>query len=259
MSQHWDQLLAHFGREAWMPREAAGSKPGKRKLDAFGCGHYGCVMPTQGEGLVCKVSSDPSEAMFIEAALKLGEWPDGIVRYHALLRLDDSHLKRPVFVTWREEAYGLGQMDSTHYAYGEFAKYHRVYLNTARMVREMVTKPAWPEQLTKALPLLDTWAWREVTVEDGMRRQPGYTAPIERYRGPQRLAAALRVCELCFEMMESTAYAYTVGQALKFYFDHGILLADVHTNNIGRVRREDYTDDIYAITDPGHAVFLTAR
>lgn len=258
LTQHWDGILAdRRDNEAWMPREAPGSKPRKRVLDAFGCGHYGCALPTSAPGMVCKVSSDASEAVFIDAALKLGDWPVGIVKYYHRMELPDSHLRRPVFVTWREEAYDVGKMDTTHYAYREWSKYHQIYQNTARKVREAATKPSWAKLLREAQPLLNEWAWQNISLEDGERKYPSVTAAAyERYTGARRLAAALRICELAFEMMGSVAYATEVGAALSFYFEHGILLADVHTNNIGKVDREDYSGRIYAITDPGHAVFL---
>jgi hypothetical protein len=79
---------------------------------------------------------------------------------------------------------------------------------------------------------------------------------IDRFRGAQMLAASLRACGVLAEMMGSTATSDLVGQALEYYLDQNVLLADVHANNVGLVEREDYTKPIWVITDPGHAVFL---
>lgn len=49
----------------------------------------------------------------------------------------------------------------------------------------------------------------------------------------------------------------TVGTAILFYMDRGIVLADVHTNNVGFVVRGNQARAV--ITDPGHAVFVTDR
>ena len=62
-------------------------------------------------------------------------------------------------------------------------------------------------------------------------------------------------------MMENeNGTAYRIGQAFSYFFDHGILLADVHYNNLGKIhpRSDDFdqTELYWAITDPGHAVFV---
>jgi hypothetical protein len=247
-----------------MPVEAAGSSPRKRLVDALGCGHYGCVFHTNTPGLVMKISSDPSEAAFIAAALKIGSWPEGIVKYQAILEVPGSHKGRPVFIIWREEAFDIGKLDEQHYAYREFHQYHEAYLFAARELRAMSRKPAFAKQLVDAKRYED-WAWRNVIWEDGQLQRKGYgmTAPppFMRYRGGQRIAAALRICAICFEMMENTAYGTAVGGALAFYLDRGILLADVHHNNLGTVTRHDpdypgETNTLLVITDPGHAVFV---
>jgi hypothetical protein len=251
---------------AWMPQELPGSTPKRRKVDSLGCGHYGCVFLTNTPGLVIKISSDPSEAEFVKAAVKIGEWPVGIVRYQAVLDLPGTHRNRGVFIIWREEAFDIGKVYDTGqdwHAAREFSRYHTAYLNAARFVRGLSRKSAgrfkesaFPRQRQEAAAYED-WAWNNVIWEDGLAS--GSTFGFMRYRGAQRLAAALRICHICFELMENTNYAHEVGAALGFYLDQGILLADVHLGNIGRVERDDpnYGPQIHnVITDPGHAVFL---
>ena len=77
----------------------------------------------------------------------------------------------------------------------------------------------------------------------------------KRYRGPLRLAVALRLCDITAEIMENTYGCDTVGDALRYYLKEGILLADVHTGNVGTVERTPG----WVITDPGHAVGLEDR
>jgi hypothetical protein len=261
LTDNWDTIERGSMTE-WMPREVSGSTARKRRADALGCGHYGCVFLTNTPGLVMKISSDASEATFINAALKLGEWPSGIVQYKAILDLPGAHRGRPVFIIWREEAFDVGKPDREHYAYKEFERYHEAYMHAARVIRESSTKATWRKQLADAHQY-EEWAWNNVIWEDGAPVRKGYgmtsTPPFLRFRGGQRLAAAFRIVQICFEMMENTAYAHEVGAALTFYLEHGILLADVHLNNIGKVTRHDpdYGDQTYTvITDPGHAVFF---
>lgn len=133
LTDNWDTIRqGSMPGGEWMPVEAPGSTPKRRLVDALGCGHYGCVFLTNTPGLVIKVSSDASEAEFIKAAVKLGEWPVGIVRYQAVLDLPGSHRGRPVFIIWREEAFDIGTIRSTgdRGAEREFALYHEAYLGT---------------------------------------------------------------------------------------------------------------------------------
>jgi hypothetical protein len=269
LNENWKSILAEVGKPAWMPKLAEGS--GKKKTFAeLGCGHYGCVFATDEHGIVFKISTDPSEVEFVKAAMKLGDWPTGIVRYHAVLDVQGSHRKRQAFVVWREEAFDVGKIGvgPNPGAQRDFQRYHDAYRNAAMYVRELSIKPGFDRKLAEARKN-ESWAWNHVIWEDGLhsshedqwqgaRRIVGVPPRFKRYSTYQRLAAALRICAITFELMEHTNYAPDVGAALGFYLDHGILLADVHMNNIGRVRRDEgYGVEVrIVITDPGHAVFL---
>lgn len=264
LTEHWDQL-ARGVHPAWMPIEEPSSSPRRRAFDSLGCGHYGCVFRTHTPGLVMKISSDLSEATFVNAAMRLGSWPDGIVRYQAIELLPGTHRNRPVSVIWREEAFAIGVREPSGQvpdlrAQREVVEYHEAYMNAARVVRDMSTKPNWPKMLVEA-KRFEEWAWQHVIWEDGQRSVniANQGVPFMRYRGGQRLAAALRICGICFELWENTNYRHEIGAALAFYLHHGILLADVHNNNMGKVNREtSYGPHVFdVITDPGHAVFLT--
>jgi hypothetical protein len=71
----------------------------------------------------------------------------------------------------------------------------------------------------------------------------------------QRVAICLVACEYIAQNMASEPFFTEVGAALEYYQDEGMLLADVHTANIGTAERED--GKIVVIRDPGHAVPLT--
>lgn len=256
LNENWQIIASEVKDPAWLPIEAPDSPGGRRKtFSELGCGHYGCVFATSNPGMVFKISTDASEVEFVKAAMKLGEWPTGIVRYMAVLDLAGSHRKRPAFVVWREEAFDVGRIGigPNPNAEREFKRYHDSYRNAAGYVREVSTRPGFAARLAEAKAKSD-WAWDNVTWEDGI------TARLVQYSASQRLAAALRICAICFELMEHTDYAPDVGSALGFYLDRGILLADVHMQNIGRVTRDDpdgYGPQTFiVITDPGHAVFV---
>ncbi len=263
LNENWTSIEKEVGRESWMPKLAEGSGK-KRTFAELGCGHYGCVFETSEPGIVFKISTDSSEIDFVKAAMKLGEWPTGIVRYHAVLEVEGTHRKRPAFVVWREEAFDIGKQSLLDYVgerdlEREWMRYHKAYRFAATYVRDTSLKPTWAKRMAEA-KRAEQWAFQNVIWEDGLPSEArGMYPAFTRYSTTHRLAAALRICEICFELMEHTNYMPAVGYALGFYMEHRILLADVHTQNIGRVTRIDPgygPQDHVVITDPGHAVFL---
>jgi hypothetical protein len=279
IAANWEAMRAAVqGRDDWMPVVQVG-KRGKLVVDPpLGCGHYGCVYATPSTNntplnvepaIVCKVSSDPSETNFVRTAMQW-PWPDGIVRYHAVLDVPGSRRNRSISIIWREAADEVGKHSAgkDHYEQSvrrEFDNYHSAYLTAARYVREQSTKPTWLKNVEAAGKRYGDWARREVIWEDGIdysrqlwRRKPDDAFFfLKRSLVEQRIAAAIAICRVAFEMMANTNYAYHVGEALDFYLTKGILLADVHLNNIGRVYREDYGEEgLQVITDPGHAVII---
>jgi hypothetical protein len=284
LKNHWDTLEKHIGKRM-MPYRSAVKPLGLAEL---GTGHYGTVFETKQPGVVMKVTSDPSEARFVVAALSLEKWPEGIVRYYDIVRIPETYRRRPVYVIWREEAVSTGTLvpkapdprrpwkkldaDEKYFrgAERDFIGYLSVWLTAARMVRERYTRTRQPGQFCSAVAKtrdLDmrevSWPWVNLTFK---LAQPHYMTSEESWeykrfyslRGPERLAATLEACDSCAELMEHTFGPHDVGAALGFYLDADILLADVHQDNIGQVVRDN--DELTTvITDPGHAVFLTDR
>lgn len=122
-----------------------------KKLPELGCGHYGCVYATGKENVVFKLTSDPDEIRFIDAASKLGGYPDGIVQYYATVPVVGKFRKRNVLGIWREAATKVGlpmPFDIKTNDDKEFAKATRllgVFKQMATMVREYAIKK--PEQV----------------------------------------------------------------------------------------------------------------
>lgn len=268
MLEHWPELLAKVD-PAWLPVAQPRAAALKRQL--LGCGSYGCVYRTQQDHLVMKVSSDPSEYEFVVQAMRLGDWPAGIVKYEAVMDLAATRRGRAVFVVWREEAHSVGQHDQNHYAWRDFYRYHDKYLAAARWLKGRSVLKTWSKHLQAAGGHNRAWAREHVNLDDRDGVIPGAAARWGHMIEPHRttamlkampldrgIAVALRICEVAFEMEGSTAYAYEVGEALRFYLGHGMLLADVHWANIGTVWRREYRDGLRVITDPGHMVQVGA-
>lgn len=272
LSHSWVALEKRVGREL-MPIELEGSGQRKRYVQEYGCGSYGCVMPTSAPKIVVKVTTDVLEAHFVAAALQINEFPAGIVRYVGILRLPAEHRNRPVFVLWREEAHDVGSVG--HHSFekppswiAELDDYDKrnvkqfktrlLRLKTwAHAFKESFDRAEDKERLYAELPKWHSWAMNRVELDDV--EADTYRPLPYQYRGSQRLAVALRGCEVIAEMMANEPFGDLVGGALEFYMEHGLLLADVHTGNIGRVDRPDYGGQALVITDPGHALPLDTR
>jgi len=269
-----------------MPLVEAVQGRGKAIVQEFGCGHYGCVMPTSTPGVVVKLSSDPTEAYFVAAALQLGfeGYEDaGIVRYYGIYQLRNAyHRKRPIFVIWREEAFDLGFPTRATRSFGimppdalyerrrdlDLLRFLDMFKFFAAAIRRQLTsvqkRGGDPYQTVVDAAALADWAWGYVewhVVEAVGRQQPMQRQGYAHLRGTQRLAANLRACAIIAEMMENTDGSDTIGRTLGYYLNEGLLLADVHANNVGKVERHDdiWDGEVRVITDPGHAVPLEPR
>lgn len=260
MKAHWEQRLAEEeGRLTRLSRKRTGL--GYRE---YGCGHYGCVMPTNTPGLVMKITTDQTEAAFVAAylSMKASEQPVGIVPYHRLIAIrSESRLKRPVFVLWRDEAQHLGSDGIRAWIKSGARDFERDYYSTsfkkvmhllgncldaARMVRT-ITKARTSTLVTDAVKRLDE-AWQLESPPRG--RDKALT-----------VACYLNAFRQNAEQMTAEPMGNYVGQGLMEAFDAGLLLADVHLNNIGmptgKLAEEIGMTPI--ITDPGHAIALDDR
>jgi len=98
-----------------MPVTASVTKRGRRTFKEFGCGHYGCVFPTTVDNMVFKLTSDASEAAFVATALKLPDWPDGMIRYHRIVELSgEKHRRRRAGATLAISSQLLDRIRFTH-------------------------------------------------------------------------------------------------------------------------------------------------
>lgn len=259
LSNWWEELVAVVPPE-WLPVDAPKENRRRvRRIREYGCGRYGCVYPTGQPGLVFKLTTDRSEAAFVVAAMQLSEWPEGMVRYHRIYQLEgESHYRRPVYALWRQEGHNVGDLGggiSERYQrrFGvsdcrSFVEDLRAFQKTAARVRSIVRNARRKPELLARVAELSSWA----------RTYYRHSGP-KWLRGAEHVAVARLECESLAAFMSGNSAGYLVGQALDYYLDHGLLLADLHLGNIGELFPPDFTTWELGITDPGHMVPLDAK
>lgn len=288
LDKHWSEIAAGLSDPAMLPITAEMGTRVKRRVVAdgaeYGCGHYGCVMATSKPGIVCKATTDQSEAQLIQLAWERlgrekedngGSWPRGIVAYHQLVRIDETHRGRPVWVLWRDEAWDVGKV---HAAVHE-DPYDRRSLNTgidrlsqfrdyAGAVRKSVTSKgqsaispdalaAYERHYRENDPVYDSVVEALIDPPRHNDRNP-WVDWYKRFgwKGAKLVAANLMACEVILEQWTSEPGLYAVATALQAFMEAGLLLADVHSGNIGRMTADSTSIQDWLITDPGHLVII---
>ena len=268
LREQWSALEAYVLDVDALPVASLGAR-GKRLLaEGYGCGFYGCVLPTDKPNVVFKLTSDMSEATFVSTYLadRADKRPDGIVRYFDIVQLPALHLRRPVFALWREEATDVGNaLGGSYYGvYGRNEAERRLsaFLLVARLLRRSM-KVRDPVAFLKEAGRLLEERWSDIKVDLDRIVETSWNVEGQeiidaqrRYRGPMLGAWCLRALGVIAEMMANEPGATLVGEALSYYLERYIVLADMHSGNMGRVVREDYNDPQMVITDPGHLIIL---
>lgn len=253
LSKHWYELQDRVGL-SMMPVCKVTKKGTRKDCTEYGCGHYGCVLPTSQRGVVCKVTSDPTEAAFVAAALQIKPWPDGIVKYYNIVRTPDTYRRRPVYIIWRAEAVNVGKMTVyTFYnrydkKYGkrgcrEFIDNLIAFRSHASLIKNKIMSSKNPYKLINDSNSSHDFAW-DLYVSGRV----GYNKP------PVDIAFRKIILDQISEVMANTHCGYLVGDALNFYLNRGMVLADVHLGNIGELTPPDFSSWELVITDPGHMV-----
>lgn len=261
----WTRLEAHAPNPKWMPKVEPSDRR-KVSVQEYGCGLYGCVLPTHDPGVVLKITSDPTEAWFVHIAMQLASggasWPDGIVKYYGGFAIPEATFRnRPVFALWRQEAYGVGSiiprsLPMQSYEYRELRKFaenlagYRGWANDIRLRLRTAGESRW-------LLLDDAKKWKSRA--DELVEASYDQSRVQTLRGGLRIAGALKVLELLEDEMEQEEPSHLVARAMRHYREHGMLIADVHANNVGHLSKDDRPLAGIVITDPGHAVALEKR
>ncbi len=219
----------------------------------LGCGSYGCVFFTEDENCLFKLTTDSTEAHFAATAIKLrkdkGVDPAGLVDIRAVFSLPIEHRGDPVFVLWRERAVSVGLRNGDDCYSDAVMVDFETKLVAFYDIAEEVFGIAYQEQHN----LKDEdayWLWMHASVElsnvilDG--KDSGFRSDF---------SDKLAECWECASDLERNEAAKDVGQTLKVYLENGILLADIHPDNVGVVERGKCSRS-FVITDPGHSCVL---
>jgi hypothetical protein len=256
LGRYWDAIQAVVGPDR-MPQG-----PGSEEL---GCAHYGCVWGTM-SGQVMKVTSDPTEARCAQALIEMGN-VRGIVGYHEVYQLPGVTFRnRPVFVLWRDLAWNVGgllNMQGPYYgeltwdqretrealdwldAWNLSAADLRRYLqDRQRRVGDAaeISQLGWEQRgnqphWNRGSSLIMPPEHLNVTRWERRRLPKHYHKPTSHpYRGADRVGIHLAAAEHIVIMMQTSLHHLSnVGTAFEACLEAGILLADVHANNIGLI------------------------
>lgn len=292
------ELTYRAPKGAEVVTEAAG---GHLHAPELGCGAYGCVLRTAVPGVVLKITSDPTEALFVRALADRGlSGLMGITRYLGSSLLEGRRQGRALYALWREEADDVGELVTkepvrqtpvvtakgsgtrstapprawtvpeldpprfeTPVAALRFADRLHQYRWYADSVRHVLANAQDQDRTRQRATELSAWAAAEVDLEIAVQAYRedatgGLTMLVE-HRGPERMALALRGCEVLAEAMASESPAGAlVGEAFLEMRGKGIVLADVHGGNVGRVLRPERYGrwKVWVVTDPGHMVLV---
>jgi hypothetical protein len=234
----------------------------------LGCGAYGCVLPTDDPGVVLKVTTDATEFELVSKILpEVGGAPEGLARYFAWAELEgkvklsrggDEH---NAFALWRESASDIGDLEEI------IVKTSRTQegderLRTLRSFHLLVEQQ---QAATEAYVMLarapnpdrlymEAIHHHDIAVDRPLSSSslPGSLVHAE---PPARaLALLINYFRACVAEIAASGALGLVGRALEHLFERGILVADVHTENVGRVKRG--ADRPWVITDPGNVAVL---
>ena len=247
----WDRL------EPRVPPIVTLLKNGHITAKPYGCGVWGCVLPTVQPGMVLKITNDPSEARLVGLILQDAELQlPGVTRYYDMTKLPMRHENRAVYAIWREEAYEVGEIVSDDVINGKLRTREDTELSTfsdrlgafQAMAERFV---AFKKRQRNAWAVLDealagseaVTKYELVKVIDG-----AVVCAMPKYP-PLRLAVMLHACRANAKLIAEGPRGQLVGQALASFMGAGILLADVHLGNIGNAKRSGHK--VVVITDPG--------
>lgn len=218
--------------------------PDNPKAAEYGCGLYGCVIPTKTRGMVLKITSDSTEGKFVESLSKIKnivgknvfeENTAGLVRYKEVIRFDEEYKNRRIYGLLREESelIGLRQASSM---FGD----PNYFLPQAKLLNEY--KGAWDA-------IWNMFVFEQKQGSDRFASEIG-----EMVRSGEYENIALNYAMETLDMLESYPEMVPIVKTLRFFMKFGMVITDVHAGNFGVVRRK--TRKKLVIIDPGNIIFL---
>lgn len=114
LSKHFVELEENIPAK-WLPKLTKPTVSRGRLTAAmkeYGCGAYGCVLPTLDPAVVLKLTTDDTEAEFAHTLANKLSAPV-VVKYHMTRELPDRYKGRPSFLLWRDSADHVGEVEQT--------------------------------------------------------------------------------------------------------------------------------------------------
>lgn len=223
-----------------------------RGEDPFGCGAWGCVWPTKTPEIAFKLTLDAHEARFVECAKKLEGWPIGISKHFACDYIKESYYQRTVWALWRERAISMDRTHQWNDGETEHGKRFRFSLEGFCNFSLAALPSLEHSKIVLSNKPIDLPTKHEIM--EASKTSFGARNLCRRHRGERRVAFALKIARMFAEEERAYGFAPTVPDALLWYLDRGIVLADVHEGNIGLIDRNGIPTP--AIIDPGHVGVL---
>lgn len=219
-----EKILLH---PSWVPKltdiHPTGGSSVRGQMIEYGCGAYGCVLPTLDPTVVIKVTTDDTEAEFAGSLANTLVRPI-CVKYMAILDSDAKHNGRNVTILWRESANYVGDLEA--------------YLHDLQRDRD----------IDFAYDLID---------RQHAAAQIAYTLIYHgRPRTEQRAAVSawLHACEQLARQTRVPELRALGDGMVEVYAAQGVVFGDIHAGNIGQVVRADGPQ--WVITDPGHIAVI---
>lgn len=207
---------------AWLPKlTGASSQRGKfvAQMKEYGCGNYGCVVPTLDAAVVLKATTDVTETQF---AAKLAQTlvVPVVVEYFMVVALAARWHGRRISLLWRESAQDVGEGELERVIGKKDGKravrlLHEQHAAAAKILRAILEGAQSMDVLGE---MFDAWT---TTLDN---------------------------------MTEVGELEYVATGMKRVWLEQHIFLADVHSENLGRCMRDDQLE--WVITDPGNVIVI---
>jgi len=260
--------------EKYLPVEKPNPRGRTRHFENYGCGLFGCVLPTSVPGVVFKITADPSEIVYIEEVytdkdrFKAGP-PEGVVKFLFYLPFP-SHItyqRQPVYAVWREEVQRPG---------GLYDDWKTLDNETATAALRLIDiKSAWTyvwNYLTAIKPGHRVAFWNAVSAARPFARQAvdrlDMTKPFSdrgslepflhrlndhrAYDVDMNLAMRVEFGRRSVEIATSEPKLGLAKYALYYLMNEEMYICDVHLENLGLADRVGHPQ--WIITDTGQCL-----
>lgn len=231
--RNWKKLSGYAPSRSWLPVEDNADSLSKKYL---GCGSYGCVFPTNKDGVVFKITRDEREIDLVKFLIKNNVFLDGMVGYYGIVPLDEEVNDVTLHALWREEAYDLGVVTGRSRFADRLIMLKKIGIEIDYLSISFSISKADPASRS---PRITNMARTTSSPEELMGVIPD----------EERLAVLLAMYDY-----EAKSMRNEIGKSLLELHGMGFVLCDIRIPNIGTVLRGGEPE--YAIVDPGMSLYV---